>query len=291
MESVERGHSGVLAGEEGALMHLRSKILVCLLAGPMLLVGAVFGERPAPPPYYAIRGATVVTGTGQTIENGTVVIADGLIEAVGENVTVPADAWEVDGTGMTLYPGLIDAMTDLGLRAGEDDDDEGRGGGRGGGPPGSGGPEIRGPEDRPKTTPWVTAADALGTSDARVARWREAGFTAALAVPGDGFFAGQAAVIALAGDEADDMVVASPVAMHVQWQGRPSFRTYPGSLMGRLSYVKQVLSDARHEAAVDALYRADPPWSNPSTVRSDAGAAPRGVRSRAALLDAGQPQS
>lgn len=56
------------------------------------------------PSTVAIRNAKIVTVSGQVFAKGTVVIKNGLIEAVGDNVTVPADAWVVDGEGMTVYP-------------------------------------------------------------------------------------------------------------------------------------------------------------------------------------------
>ena len=59
---------------------------------------------------YAITNARIVTASGPVIERGTIVIRDGLITAVGPNVTAPADARVIDGTGMTVYPGLIDAF-------------------------------------------------------------------------------------------------------------------------------------------------------------------------------------
>ena len=64
---------------------------------------------------FAIRGGTVVTGTGQRIENGTVVIEDGRITAVGANVQAPAGATVIDASGRFVYPGMIDAYTPLGL--------------------------------------------------------------------------------------------------------------------------------------------------------------------------------
>src|SRR5215217_5499767 len=60
---------------------------------------------------YAITNARVVTVSGAPIERGTVVIRDGLIAAVGANVSAPPDARTIDGTGLTIYPGLIDAST------------------------------------------------------------------------------------------------------------------------------------------------------------------------------------
>ena len=62
-------------------------------------------------PAVAIRNAKIVTVSGPVINKGTVVVRNGLIEAVGENVAVPADAMLVEGEGLTVYPGLIDALS------------------------------------------------------------------------------------------------------------------------------------------------------------------------------------
>ena len=64
---------------------------------------------------YAIRNARIVTVTGATIEKGTIVIRDGKIAEVGANVRVPGDAKVIDATGLSVYPGLINSNTILGL--------------------------------------------------------------------------------------------------------------------------------------------------------------------------------
>src|SRR5688500_18528485 len=64
---------------------------------------------------FAIRNARIVTVSGADIENGTVVIRDGKIEAVGTTVNVPAGAQTIDGRGLSVYPGMIDAGTNMGL--------------------------------------------------------------------------------------------------------------------------------------------------------------------------------
>src|SRR5438552_5502887 len=64
---------------------------------------------------FAITNARVVTVSGAVIENGTVVIQDGKIVAVGAAVKIPADAEKIDGKGLSVYPGMIDAGTNLGL--------------------------------------------------------------------------------------------------------------------------------------------------------------------------------
>jgi len=66
------------------------------------------------PSAVAIRNAKIVTVSGPAIAKGTVVVRNGLIEAVGENVAVPADALVVEGEGLTVYPGLIDSLSTVG---------------------------------------------------------------------------------------------------------------------------------------------------------------------------------
>src|SRR5207237_105075 len=75
--------------------------------------------------------ARIVPVSGPVIAKGTLVVRDGLIAAVGANVAVPADARVVDGAGLTVYPGLIDAYSSVGLGAAAAP----TGGGRGGGNP------------------------------------------------------------------------------------------------------------------------------------------------------------
>src|SRR5580692_325927 len=84
------------------------------------------------PSAVAIRNAKIVTVSGPVIAKGTVVVRNGLIEAVGENVQVPADAWVVDGEGMTVYPGLIDALSTVGMPGAAPVATAAGGGGRGG---------------------------------------------------------------------------------------------------------------------------------------------------------------
>src|SRR5215218_3823159 len=65
---------------------------------------------------YAITNARIVTVSGAPIEKGTVVVRDGLIQAVGSDIKTPADAQVFDGTGLTVYPGFFDTLTTLGLQ-------------------------------------------------------------------------------------------------------------------------------------------------------------------------------
>ena len=94
---------------------LRVVLVATLISSGLLLVhpARVRGDEGEA---YAIRGATLVTVTNGTITDGTIVIRRGLIEAVGAGIPVPADARVIDGKGLTVYPGLFDSYTNLGLR-------------------------------------------------------------------------------------------------------------------------------------------------------------------------------
>jgi imidazolonepropionase-like amidohydrolase len=71
-----------------------------------LLTLALFADsgHAARPRIYAITGATVVTNPGRKLESATVVVRDGLIEAAGTGVKIPADAIAIDGKGLYVYP-------------------------------------------------------------------------------------------------------------------------------------------------------------------------------------------
>ncbi len=88
--------------------------IITLIGIGLLLTRSSSAQRSAIDTY-AITNARIVPVTGPTIERGTVVIRDGLIAAVGINVSAPADARIIDGNGLTVYPGLFDSNTSLGI--------------------------------------------------------------------------------------------------------------------------------------------------------------------------------
>ena len=67
------------------------------------------------PGSFAIMNARIVTVSGAVIENGTILIQDGKIAAVGAGISVPGNAEKIDGKGLSVYPGMIDAGTNMGL--------------------------------------------------------------------------------------------------------------------------------------------------------------------------------
>jgi len=195
---------------------------------------------------YAITNAKIVTVSGPVIERGTIVVRDGLISAVGANVNAPADARIIDGTGLTVYPGLIDSYTNLGIAP----------------PPAAPSPSPGGGFGqtiaRPTATiaggsnssqpvglqPEVMADELIRAGGNEIESARNVGITTALSAPRSGIWMGQSALIDLSGDTPQQMIVRSPIAMHV---GFTPLRggTYPGSLMGVFASLRQMLLDAQ----------------------------------------------
>ncbi|MGC1087392.1 MAG: amidohydrolase family protein, partial [Candidatus Acidiferrum sp.] len=207
------------------------------------------------PEYFAIRGARIVPVSGPPVENATVVMAHGIITAIGKDVAIPPDAWVIEGKGLTVYPGLFDSFTDVGIPSAP----SGPGGGGEAGPRRPQPQEVsRGPEDRPATAPWRSGADEASLSDKRIESWRNAGFTTVVSAPKGGMFPGQASVLDLAGERASDMVVKTPVAIPISLVPGGGFGNFPGSLMGSLAYVHQVWIDTDWSAHALAAYEKDP---------------------------------
>jgi imidazolonepropionase-like amidohydrolase len=223
------------------------KIKFCLLA--FAAIGSLFGLS-VHAQTYAITNARIVTVSGATIENGTVVLRNGLIDAVGAGVKAPADAQVFDGAGLTVYPGFIDALTNLGLPARQTVV----------GPGQPGGQQAAAAQSNSNYPEWLrpetSVSDDLRAGESQFEASRNAGFTTALTVSRDGIFNGRSAVIDLAGDSVAAMVIKTPFAEHISYStGRGG---YPTSLMGAFSALRQMLLDAQRLQEYQRLYAANP---------------------------------
>lgn len=223
---------------------------------------------------YAIRGAKIVTVSGDTIPNGTVLIRDGVIQAVGATVTIPTDAVVTDGTGLTVYPGFIDMASSAPLEAAAPAAPAGGRAGGGGGRGGGGGDEgnfaTREEAERAKRAailrPDYQAAQNLIEASEGLGAMAQAGITSVLAVPSQGIFKGQSALVNTA-YPADDpqistiadyrrglAVVKAPVAQHVNVGGRGGGTGYPNSLLGTIAFTRQGFLDAQWQRDATAIY-------------------------------------
>ena len=243
-----------------------SATLALAVAAVPSLAAAQIGvqrERNAPGAY-AITNARIVPVAGPTIERGTVVIRDGLIAAVGASVQVPADARPIDGAGLTVYPGFIEAFGSLGMPSARG----AGGGGAPGGPPGAGAFFAGQQQQTPAADvglraegqrPEVMAIDLVRPTAESFTDAQAAGFTAALTAPTSGIFIGQSAVIGLRDGQPQEILLRSPAATHVGFStGRGFGGGYPNSLLGVFAVLRQTLLDAQHYAAEQTAYTTNP---------------------------------
>ncbi len=176
----------------------------------------------------AITGGKVYPVSGPAIENGTVLIRDGRIVAVGANVTVPANAQRVDATGKWVTPGLINSSTHLGLvdiGAVPDTRDY----------------AARGQDG---VAAAFRAVDGLNPRSVSVAPARADGVTSVVIVPAGGMVSGQAAFIDLVkATSATDMTVRAPLAMVAQLEDAGSVGA--GARGELLLRMRELLEDAR----------------------------------------------
>lgn len=229
---------------------------VAVAAGAVAFAVAARAEAPH---VYAIRGARIVTAADAPIHAGTVVIRNGIIDAVGADVQPPVEARVIDGAGMTVYPGLIDMGNTAGLDVQSPN------------PPAN----FRTTEEQERFKrsvifrPDVLAANHLQADSPELARLVAAGVTTVLATPPGSLVRGQSALVNVAappdepqiGAVADPrkglQVVRTPVALHVELGAigaGPGRGGYPASLLGSIAFVRQHFIDARHQQLAHQHY-------------------------------------
>jgi len=164
--------------------------IVALLA----LFVSVFGTTPAQAQKepgvqgpFALTNAQVLVAPGDTIASGTVVVRDDSIAAVGADVSVPSNAQTIDCSGLTVYPGLIDSGTRLGLQE-----------------VGSL-PETTDYNELGELTANMQALSAVNPNAVAIPVTRVHGITTVLTEPSNGLLPGEAALIGLHGYTPDQM--------------------------------------------------------------------------------------
>jgi imidazolonepropionase-like amidohydrolase len=235
------------------LRRIATLVFVIVLACTALQ--AVRGQGiPGSVDVFAITNARIVTVSGQVIERGTIVIRNGVFVAVGPTVVAPADARVIDGTGLTVYPGLIDSNTSLGMPAPTPTPARGaRQGGATDQPPAV---SSRNSTQPVGLQPEILSIDFIRPSGDQIEAARNAGITSAISAPRDGILVGQSALINLSGETPQEMVVRSPIALHVGFT--PLRGGYPSSLLGVFSALRQLLLDAGRLREANQIYERNP---------------------------------
>ncbi|MEM9552704.1 MAG: amidohydrolase family protein [Acidobacteriota bacterium] len=213
-------------------------------------VAPVLAEDAAPrgPQLHALVGARVVVSPGTTIDAGTLIVRDGVIEAVGAEVAPPAGARVHELDGVTLYPGLIESFAAVDWPSSDEDDAA----------------PVAGHEN-PLVRPERDIVD-LGADHATVEALRGAGFTTAVLVPASGLLRGESAAVNLGAGGVRANLLRSGVAQNAH----PAMLDdgYPSSLMGSVALLRQTLLDADWYADAQAAFAARPSQQRPTYDRS-----------------------
>jgi imidazolonepropionase-like amidohydrolase len=191
----------------------------------------------APPKLVAITGGKLLTITHGTIENGVVLLENGKITAVGPaaSTKVPKDAQVYNAKGMTVYPGLFDAETHLGLVEVESDENSS---------------DLA--EKSDEIFPQMRVVDAFHAETARIPVQRINGVTNAIvAAAAENSVAGQDALIQLYGKDRNAMIVTPDIALAMNFEGgvRRKEPKFPATRMGVASQLRQTFLDTQNYMA------------------------------------------
>ena len=233
-------------------MKLQRKIIFRLVLILPLLTGTLSINAQSDPTgksaatrTYAITNASIVQTPGNVMEGGTIVIKNGLITAVGKNVTVPNDAQVLDGTGMYVYAGFIDGMSNTGAKRPKAMDR----------PSNLFTPDP--PNDYAGITPENHVVDQIDIGSSTIDGMRKAGFTVSHTVPYGRMLPGSGSLILL-GDKShpDDMILTEDVALFSQFVGAPG--AYPGNILGIMAKFRNIYRNAEINKKHVDLYAENP---------------------------------
>jgi len=229
-------------------------ILVCAASVMAQQIGNPTTQQGVIPArgFFAIRNARIVTVSGLDIENGTIVIRDGKIEAVGANVSVPAGAQTIDGRGLSVYPGMIDAGTNMGLVE-----------------VAQGASGTVDTSEVGDLNPNAKAIIAVNPHSAHIGVTRVEGVTSTLTAPTGGLISGQAALINLLGTAPKEMAVVPHAALVINYPRlgggggafggfqRPNLSETLTANERRLDQIRRMLRDAEAYGRAQDAYAKD----------------------------------
>ena len=245
-------------------------IFLFLLLPALLLANTdttpVKGLHTSSPRVHALTNATVVVSPGNQLEEATVIIRDGLIEAVGETIDIPDDARVWDLTDKIIYAGFIDAYSQYGMPEGLKTF---KSGGGSEGPPRKmpPTPSTQGASEwNPLVTPEQDAFNVFKPNGKAAEGLNDAGFTTVATYPARGIFRGQGLLVHADGSSLKNATIKSQTSQHISFDiwyqsrsERPNdYWIYPASLMGSIAQVRQTLYDAQWYEKVLAAYEKNP---------------------------------
>ncbi|MEM6697199.1 MAG: amidohydrolase, partial [Bacteroidota bacterium] len=227
-----------------------------LLIAFLLISLSLFAQNEPKPvtSTFALQNVTIVQAPGKVIEGGTLVVKDGLIQAVGKNVTIPFDAKKVKADSMYVYAGFIDGASHVGIPKVENKE-EGRRRNRS---------EIKNPGNPPNEKagiqPERPVRDVLNAGEKSISDMRKLGFTTAHVVPDGKMLPGKGAIVMLAGESVNDMILMENTALFAQFKGAGG--VYPNTVIAVMSKFRDLYKQAEQAKAHKATF-----VNNPSGIK------------------------
>jgi imidazolonepropionase-like amidohydrolase len=198
-------------------------------------------------PTYAVVDCTIIPLNGSQVDNGVIIIRNGLIEAIGPkaNIQIPEEAEIIDAKGLYAYPGLIDAHSKLMLVT----------------PKSEARNQGQTPSSKPGDSPsWQKAdfmvLDHIVPKKSVLDGLRKMGITTTCIAPDKNIFAGQSVIVNLNSDNRNRMVLENPFGLHINFV--TSRGEYPSSLMGTMSVLRQSFLDVEHYHMHSTQYAKSP---------------------------------
>ena len=240
-------------------MKMRSWIFFFLLN----LGAAGLWAQPANPGYkpvtqtYALKNATVVVKPGQTLQMATVIIRDGLIQAVGTNLPIPGDAKVIAADSMFVYAGFIDGLSYAGIPQSRPTAAAGQAG-----PPQPGQQAQRQANAANPTNeqagiqPEIKARNVISPQEKSLEDLRKLGFTAAHVVPQGRMLPGSGALFLLTGNTADEMLIRDHTSLFATLNGARG--VYPSTVIGVMSKFRELYKQAEQAKMQEAMFAANP---------------------------------
>jgi len=208
------------------------------------------GLRERVPTTQAFRGGRLVLSPEKTLASGTMVIRDGVIVAVGENVAIPPDARVWDASGKTLYPGFVDSYAEVSGESASGKEDH------------SHGPASPGARQHwnPNVHPQQFVAEHFRPDAEAAKRFRSQGIVLRLVAPSAGILRGMSALVSTSEGDPTRLIWKSPVALHAQLMPHRQHQedVYPESPMGAVALFRQTFYDARWYQEAEATYQRNP---------------------------------
>lgn len=195
----------------------------------------------------AITNVNIVPSPGQLIQNGTVVVKNGVITAVGDNVQVPVGARTIKGDSMYLYSGFILGMSHVGVKMPQQEGRQGR-------------PDVDDPGNPPNElagiTPERSVTQYLDPEEKSISEWRNLGFALAQTAPEGGMLPGTASVILLKGNSVGDVVFVPGTSLYATFDG--ARRIYPSNILGVMAKYRELYRQAEQAQTFSQTYLRDP---------------------------------